>query len=191
MTTGNIGIRNLAGIGVGDIDVYGTNSQQKKLTIEFKSHKIDKEKHILVFEVSAPVLKNTKATIFVEEIDKYINDPVLTDKQSIKSNGATIVTTSFNKNMNFTESFFDDGNTFQATITCDGFSAVSPIFSLINSKKKEEEKNVEKCLCKKTTLSADDLRYIVTELRKKDRILKQAQYEPKSSGKWAGNPIYI
>ena len=56
MATDNIGIRNLAGIGVGDIDVYGTNSQQKNLSIKFKSHKIDKEKYI--FLKSLPEFEN-------------------------------------------------------------------------------------------------------------------------------------
>ena len=102
----------------------------KTLSIKFKSHKIDKEKHILVFEVTTPVLKNISATIYVEEVDSLRNDPVLTSKQNIKSNDTTIVTTSFNKNLNFTEFLFDDGNTFKATIICDAFSAESAVFKL-------------------------------------------------------------
>ena len=75
--------------------------------------------------------------------------------------------------MNFTEFILDDGNTFKATISCNGFSAESAVFSLSISKNKEDYKNVEKCLCKKATWTADDLKYIVTQLRKKDiRIIK-------------------
>jgi hypothetical protein len=146
---GNIGIRNLSGIGLADIDVYGTKSQQKTLSIKFKSHNIDKEKHILVFEVTTPVLKNANATIFVEEIDEFFSDKVLKNSLTLKSNSINIVTTSFNKNTNFTEFILDDGNTFKATISCNGFSAESAVFSLSNSKNKEDYKNVEKCLCKK------------------------------------------
>lgn len=43
----------------------------------------------------------------------------------------------------------------------------------------------EKCICKKTYWSADDLKYIVTELRKKDRILKQREFDKR------GNPYFV
>lgn len=38
MKTGNIGIRNLADIGVSDIDVYGTNKRKKYLKLDFKGN---------------------------------------------------------------------------------------------------------------------------------------------------------
>lgn len=43
----------------------------------------------------------------------------------------------------------------------------------------------EKCLCKKEIWSANDLRYIVTELRKKDRKMLQKDYDEK------GNPYFL
>jgi hypothetical protein len=87
--------------------------------------------------------------------------------------------------MNFTEFILDDDNTFKATISCNGFSAESVVFSLGNSKKKEDEKNIEKCLCKKTSWTADDLKYIVTQLRKKDGLMMQRDFDEK------GNPYFL
>ena len=165
------------------VAVEEIKNETKILTIKFKSHKIEKEKHILVFEVTTPVLKNINATIFVEEIDKYFNDDVLKNNIILKSNSINIVTTSFNKNLNFTEYLFDDGNTFKATISCDGSSSESATFSLGNSKKKEEEKNIEKCLCKKTTWTADDLKYIVTQARKLQPMGKRQYKDEKTKNR--------
>jgi len=39
----------------------------------------------------------------------------------------------------------------------------------------------EKCLCKKATLSANDLKYIVTELRKRDRKFLQKDYDERKN----------
>lgn len=47
---------------------------------------------------------------------------------------------------------------------------------------KEEKKE---CFCKKTNWSADDLKYLVSELRKKQDILFQTQYDE------IGNPLFI
>jgi hypothetical protein len=50
---------------------------------------------------------------------------------------------------------------------------------------KSAAKDTEKCFCKKNNWTAADLKYIVTELRKRDDLKWQAQYELN------GNPIYV
>ena len=119
------------------------------LSIKFKSHNIDKEKHILVFEVTTPVLKNANATIFVEEIDEFFSDKVLKNSLTLKSNSINIVTTSFNKNTNFTEFILDDGNTFKATISCNGFSAESAVLVWVFLKIKKITKMLKNVFAKK------------------------------------------
>jgi len=45
--------------------------------------------------------------------------------------------------------------------------------------------DTKECFCKKTIWSADDLKYLVSELRKKQDVLAQTQYDER------GNPLFI
>ena len=139
----------------------------KKLKIIYNSSTIDEDKIYLKFTITTPSLKSSTATIFVEEMnaDNEIAIPktVIT---GIKSNLNNSCTLSFDKNKIFNRYTFQDKFSFQATITIDGLSAQSDEFEL--KFEKTESGKEEKCLCKKSAWTADDLRNIVTQLRKLD-----------------------
>ncbi|SEN01008.1 Type VI secretion system (T6SS), amidase effector protein 4 [Chryseobacterium taichungense] len=118
-----LGLKNINGI---------VKTQSKSLSIKYISCSKDDKLIYLVFNVIGNNLENADASIYVDEIDSMINDEAVPKtKVSILKTGAKRITLSFDKNKDFRESFFDDGNLFQATIACDGLSANSEEFKLL------------------------------------------------------------
>ena len=181
MKTGNIGIRNLAAIGIADIDVYGT-SNRRILTIKYLSSTVDEKNINLTFVVTQNNLTKLNATIFVQETNAD-NETAVNKIIKLQNIRDQKVTVSFDKNKKFDRYLWQSGLLFQATITCDGFSAETDEFKL--KFEKSIETKIEECLCKKTILSADDLRYIVTQLRKLEDPHLEIQYnEITDNPKW-------
>lgn len=122
---------------MGEID----KSQQKSLSIVYKSCSKDDKFIYLYFDVYAKTLNNNKAQVYVDELDGYINDTAVPKTEvTISQNSGVGIILKFNKNKNFTESFYDDGNVFQATITCDGLSAKTTKFKLVFKKNTKDQK---------------------------------------------------
>jgi predicted chitinase len=140
---------------------------EKKLSIKYNSSTIEDEKIYLEFSIETPTIKSSTATIFVEEMnaDNEIAVPK-TIVTGLKSNSKQSFKVSFDKNKIFNRYTFQDNFSYQATVTIDGLSAKTDEFELKYEKKKPEKE--ERCLCKKSSWTADDLRNIVTQLRKLD-----------------------
>jgi predicted chitinase len=137
--------------------------QEKKLSIKYLSDTTDDKNINIEFSILTPIIKSSTATIFVQEMNKNNEVAKTMIVKGLKSNSYSNITVSFYKNKKFDKYDFQDDYSFQATITIDGLSAESDEFELKRKKKTEKE---EKCICKKSSWSADDLRYIVTQLRK-------------------------
>ncbi len=104
----------------------------------------------------------SKATIVLYEYSKFLlSDDVETHLFALEKYSQTI-------NFKVTKSKIKDDEKYFLKVSCNNEEAETGTFGLKDSKKKEDDNNVEKCLCKKTTWSADDLKYIVTQLRKKE-----------------------
>ncbi len=136
---------------------------KKSLTIKYISCSKDDKFIHLRFEATAQNLKENKAVVYVDELDSLINDTAVPKTDvTISANGTVGIMLKFDKNKDFTENFYDDGNVFQATTTCDGLSAKSDKFKLSFGK---EENQKKKCFCNRD-FSVDEIKNIVIELRK-------------------------
>jgi hypothetical protein len=130
-------------------------SQKKSLNITYKSCSKDDKFIYLYFDVYASGLSNNKAEIYVDELDPLLNDTAVPKtKITISQNSGIGIPLKFDKNKNFTEPFSDDGNVFQATITCDGLSAKSKEFKL-NFNKNAVNKKTEGQTQKEYATEAD------------------------------------
>jgi hypothetical protein len=135
-------------LGITKIKALGLNntggidkSQQKSLSIIYKSCAKDDKFIYLYFDVYSKTLNNNKAQVYVDELDGYLNDTAVPKTEvTISQNSGVGIILKFDKNKNFTESFYDDGNIFQATITCDGLSAKTTTFKLIFKKNTKDKK---------------------------------------------------
>jgi predicted chitinase len=159
-------------------------AEKKKLSIQYNSSTKDDDKIYLTFLIETPTIKSSTATIFVEEMNA-VNEIAVpkTIVTGLKSNSKQSVKVSFDKTKKFDRYIWQDGFVYQATITIDDFSAKTDEFKLKYEKTTPEKE--EKCLCKKTSWTADDLRYIVTELRKLEDKHFETQYDEKL------NPYFI
>ena len=159
------------------------DGEKKKLDIKYLSSTIDENNINLVFNVTAFLLKTNKAKIYVQEVNATDEEAVPLTNVIISPNGTIEIVVSFDRKKKFNNFFWQVGLMFQATISCDGFSVSTKEFKL--KFEKEKEKKSEKCLCKKKSWTADDLRYIVTQLRKMDDIKIQREFDAK------GNPYFV
>jgi hypothetical protein len=156
--------------------------QEKKLSIKYLSDSTDDKYINIKFSIETPKIKSSTATVFIQEMNAKNEEAKTTIATGLKSNSYQSITVSFDKNKEFDKYPWQDDYSFQATITIDSLSAKSEEFVLKREKKNEEKE--EKCLCKKSSWTADDLKNIVTQLRKLDAIMEQAQYNGK-------DPYYI
>lgn len=155
-------------------------SQQKSLSIIYKSCAKDDKFIYLYFDVYSKTLNNNKAQVYVDELDGYLNDTAVPKTEvTISLNSGVGIMLKFDKNKDFTETFYDDGNVFQATITCDGLSSKTSEFKLNFSNVRSTSKT---CFCKRD-MSAEELKNIIIELRKKEIIEKNAKKIRNSNGK--------
>lgn len=157
-------------------DRKNAKESEKKLSIKYNSSTSDEEKIYLEFTIETPTIKSSTATIFVEEInaDNEIAVPK-TIVTGLKSNSKQSFKVSFDKNKIFNRYTFQDNFSYQATLTIDGLSAKTDEFELKYEKTKAEKE--EKCICKKTSWSTDDLKNIVSQLRKMD--IRKIKTNPK------------
>ncbi|MFC6096703.1 hypothetical protein ACFPVY_08585 [Flavobacterium qiangtangense] len=139
--------------------------EKEALSIKYISSTADEESIYLNFEITAKKLTKLDAVIFVQEMNAT-NEEAINKKVKLQNTSSQRIKVSFLKEKTFDRYSWQDGFAYQATITCDGLSAQTDEFTLKFEKEKIEK--VEKCLCKKTSWTADDLRYIVTQLRKLD-----------------------
>lgn len=136
-------------------------SLKKSLSIKYTSCSKDDKFIYLRFEVSTKNLNEDKAEVYVDELDSFINDTAVPRTQIVISKNKNVgITLKFDKDKDFTETFYDDGNVFQATITCDGLSAKSEEFKLNFGK----ETSLNKCFCNRD-FTVKDVKKIVKELR--------------------------
>jgi len=161
---------------IGALGLHNTegfdSSQQKSLSIKYTSCSKDDKFIYLRLEVFARNLNDDLAVVYVDELDNYINDTTI-PKTNIKiaKNTDVGITLKFDKNKNFTEEFYDDGNIFQATITCNNISAKSQKFNLnfpqVGSNKKT-------CFCNRD-MTSGELKNIVIGLRKEEVFMKNSK----------------
>lgn len=117
--------------------------KKKSLSIKYLSNYVDKENFNINFEVKSNNLSVDTASIYVDEIDSLINDVAIQKTNiKIKKTGTTSIKLSFSKDKNFTELLFDDGNSFKATINCDGLSAETNEFKLNFENDKNKDCNL-------------------------------------------------
>ncbi|MDI9308768.1 MAG: hypothetical protein QM535_01035 [Limnohabitans sp.] len=173
-------------VGITPIRALGLNSHLeiddfKTISIKYVSSTIDEKNINLSFIVSQTNLKNFLAKIFVEEMN-FTNETAINQKIKLQNVRDQKVIVSFDKNKEFDKYFWQDKPVFQAVITCDGLSAETDEFEM----KFENDKkiNSNEPLCKKNKWTAEDLKFIVTQLRKMDGKLFQSQYDDQN------NPIY-
>ena len=166
-----LGISKIKALGLSNID--GIDKLQKKsLSITYKSCSKDDKFIYLYFDIYASGLNTNQAEIYVDELDDLINDTAVPKtKVTISQNSGVGTSLKFDKNKNFTESFNDDGNIFQATITCDGLSAKTSQFKLVFSTQVTKSKT---CFCNRG-LTSEELKNIIIELRKQEVYLKNGR----------------
>lgn len=141
------------------------DKQSNSFSIKYISSSLDKENIYLIFEISQTNIKKFNAVIFVQEMNAN-NEIAINSKVTLLPKSTQNLKVSFSRDKEFDNFPWQQGLVFQATITCDGLSAKTEEFKLKFEKEKEEK--TEKCLCKKSSWTADDLRNIVTQLRKLD-----------------------
>ncbi len=130
----------------------------KPLTIIYKSSSIDDKNIYLTFEITTSVLKNTTGTILIQETNAT-DEIAVNTKVKLLSNQKQQLKVSFDRKKQFDKYFWQNGFVYQATITCDGFSAQTDEFSL---KFKKEEK--PKSICERD-LTVEEVKNIVKILR--------------------------
>lgn len=135
-----LGVPKIKALGLGNAEGID-KSQQKSLSIIYKSFAKDDKFIYLYFDVYSKTLNNNKAQVYVDELDGYLNDTAVPKTEvTISLNSGVGIMLKFDKNKDFTETFYDDGNVFQATITCDGLSAKTTTFKLVFKKNTTDKK---------------------------------------------------
>jgi predicted chitinase len=149
----------------------------KELSIKYidcKTSEKRAETFELTFEITAKNLLSTMANVRISTLFPFFS-PVI-----INRNGQTKIKVPVPQKSVLQ---YMKSSKFTATVRCDRLTADSEKFE-INTSLPLDTKPESTCLCKKTSWTEEDLKYIVTELRKRDNVIKQAQYENK-------NPIYV
>ncbi len=154
---------------------------QKSLSIKYISCSKDEKNINLRFEVSTKNLNEDLAKVYVDELDNLVNDTAVPKTDiKISKNSSVGITLKFDKNKDFTETFYDDGNVFQATITCDGLSAKSEKFKLNFGKNIP----IKTCFCNRD-FTVDEFKNIILGLRKNEVYLKNGRLIKDNKG----NPV--
>ena len=136
--------------------------EKKELAIKYNTYTDDNDNFIISLNITSRNLIPSKATIVLYEYSKFLlSDDIETHLYALEKNEQSI-------NFKVTKSKIKADEKYFLKVSCNNEEAETGTFGLKDSKKKEEAENIEKCLCKKATWSADDLRYIVTQLRKKE-----------------------
>ena len=166
---------------IGDKLQKKDDDKLKTLSIKFISCISDDKNYNLSFEVYQSGLKKFDATIYVEEMNATNETAVPKTKVKLSSKQKTNIVVSFSKTKEFDHYYWQSGFGYQATITCDGVSAETDEFKL---KCASAEKKVE-CFCKQTKWNANNLKSIITQLRKLEDKHFETQYDER------GNPYFV
>ena len=147
-------------LGLDKINGLGLNNNradnfQKTLSIKFISAREDDKNYNLTFEVSQNNLTKYDATIFVEEMNATNETAVPITKITLSKSPTTTVYAWFPKDTVFNKYRWQSGFSYQATISCDGASAITEEFKLKFETKKVQELVLVDVVCPKLTLTAD------------------------------------
>ena len=162
--------------------------KQPKLEIQFYSCSEDTENYNFRFIFTSKDLDSRRANFFIDEINNVLPNTTICSKTlNLGSMERNTFDTKVSKNevKKLNPNFKFGGFEFKAFLLCDGLSAETNKFTLGNKKSENSKTKQEECLCKKREYKADELKYIVTELRKLDT--RQISSNPKDKN---GNRTY-
>lgn len=165
-------------LGIPKIKALGLNntggidkSQQKSLSIIYKSCSKDDKFIYLNFEIETKNLKKGNTTIFVQEMNATNEFAVPPYNLNVQSNGKTNVKTSFPINKKFDRYSWQEGFVYQATVTCDGLSEKTEEFKLVFSNLTSKSKT---CFCNRG-ITSEELKNIIIELRKQEVYIENGK----------------
>lgn len=166
----------------GTDSIFHSSFDEKKLTVKYISCQKDDTYIYMNFDVTAENLRSSNATIYVKNNKNIVLAPLNDIK--IGRNGTTSVETKFEISLlQKTETQIFE---FFARVSCDTETATTEFranLRSIKNKEKQNSDNNEKCMCKKNNWTTDDLKYIVTELRKKEVIKTKGRSIRDNKGK--------
>lgn len=172
-------------------DTIAKDDTVKRLEIKYVSSSADKENYLVNFEIIAENLDSDKAQLFVKEMNDIFSNTLVSNKPLIiaKATKTTYELKISRKVISNLDGDYENGGfEFKGFLTCEGLSAETKEFKLSNGigkAKSEATKDEEKCLCKQTSWTANDLKYIVTQLRKSEDKHLESQYnETTKNPKW-------
>lgn len=132
----------------------------------------------LTMEVSASNLASNSATVYLRKASPFLSF-YLPVSQVINTNGRTIVNLNLQQEGPDVFQLLSGTPEFEVTVNCDGISATSARFRVQCLSSTNDESS--KCPCKKQKLTADDLRNMVTQLRKQDDGHWETQYDERKN----------
>lgn len=165
-----LGIQKIKALGLNNTEGID-NSQQKSLSIIYKSCSKDDKFIYLNFEIETKNLKKGSTTIFVQEMNATNEFAVPPYNLNVQSNGKTNVKTSFPINKKFDRYSWQEGFVYQATVTCDGLSEKTEEFKLVFSNQATKSKT---CFCNRG-ITSDELKNIIIELRKQEVYIENGK----------------
>ena len=116
------------------------DKQDKSFSIKYVSSSSDDKNIYLTFEITQSNLKKFDAIIFVQEMNAT-NEVAINKKIKLQNSKTQKITVSFLRQKEFDKFPWQDGFVYQATITCDSFSAQTLEFKLKFEKEKDVNKN--------------------------------------------------
>lgn len=144
--------------------------QSKYLLIEYVSAELNTiniqggiKTVTLEFKVTGSNLNSRNATFQLYSLqNNYFKKPYKVYTVAINNNGSKTITISIPQIL-----LIEQDLRFEVIVTCDGISSTTGSFSLTGT---ENEKSAppSKCFCKNQEWDANDLKYIVSQLRKKE-----------------------
>lgn len=161
--------------------------QSKYLLIEYVSAELNTiniqggiKTVTLEFKVTGSNLNSRNATFQLYSLqNNYFKKPYKVYTAAINNNGSRTITISIPQIL-----LIEQDLKFEVIVTCDGISSTTGPFSLTGTGSEKSAIPPSKCFGKNQNWTVSDLKYIVSELRKRDAILFQSQYDH-------GNPIYV
>lgn len=153
---------------------------KKELEIKYTSSKTEDALYLITVSVYHKYLKSRNG--FVNLIDAVTQNTIATIPLQLND-------TNFSIQLKFPKhDLLSTVEKVKVVLYCDGMQVETSVFNVsgVNKANIPKEYIPEKCFCKKTFWTADDLRYIVTQLRKLDtRIIKRNPLD------YRGNRTYL
>lgn len=145
--------------------------KEKKLEIQFYNCSEDIENYNFRFIITNKDLDSSRANFFIDEINNVLPNTTICSKiLNLGSMERTTFDTKVSKKeiKKLNPNFEFGGFEFKAFLLADGLSAETNKFVLSSKKTENDKTKQEECLCKKREYTADDIKNIVTQLRKLD-----------------------